>query len=59
MHTGLGELALKLATFCVNNHALVVGIDEQMVDPRHPPGMGGPKVWGAAVPTHTLPGEVG
>lgn len=62
--TGLGELAVKLAAFCVDNHVLVAGLDvDEPVDPRHPPGMGGPKVWGAStgppLPAHTLSGEVG
>lgn len=55
--TGFTDASIKLAIFCVENHALVAGVDEaqplsQMT--QFPPGYGGPRPWGGApaVPTY-------
>lgn len=49
--TGLGELALHLARFAVDNHALIAGIDENApINPASPLGAGGAAVWGAVSP---------
>jgi hypothetical protein len=49
--TGLGELALKLAAFAADHHALVAGIDENApINPASPVGAGGAAVWGAVSP---------
>jgi hypothetical protein len=57
--TGFGELALKLAQFCVDNHALVAGIDEDapLSHRDSTPGFG-PKAWGGPpVPKHIQQAE--
>jgi hypothetical protein len=47
--TGLSNAARELAWFCVDNHALVAGIDKDMpIQPSHmtQPAGGGRGVWG-------------
>jgi hypothetical protein len=58
--TGLGELALKLARFAADNHALVAGIDENApINPANPVGSGGAPVWGAGpMPPPPLPAHI-
>jgi hypothetical protein len=55
--TGFAEAALKLAQFCVDNHALVAGIDEDA--PLNPQdSRGGPRLWGGPpVPQHIQQAE--
>lgn len=54
--TGFVEQSINLAKFCVENHALVAGIDtdqplSQMT--QWQPGMGGPRPWGGPpLPPH-------
>lgn len=55
--TGQAECALKMATFAVENHALVSGIDEFAPPPMPGPNSPvpsqpsqGPKFWGAPTP---------
>lgn len=49
--TNLGELSVKLAQFCVDNHALVAGIDEEL---SHPDSVReGARPWGGPpLPDH-------
>jgi hypothetical protein len=43
--TGIATARIDLGRFCVENHALVSGIDDQApIDPRNPVG-GGAKLW--------------
>jgi hypothetical protein len=52
--TNLGELSVKLAQFCVDNHALVAGIDEDLV-PSQSDSVGNPSVWGGPpIPEHIV-----
>jgi hypothetical protein len=42
--TGIADTAIGLARFCVENHALVRGIDDEaQIDPKSP--VGGAKLW--------------
>lgn len=50
-YTAMGQLALDAARFALENHALVMGIDENAIPEQpsafSPAPTGGPKVWGA------------
>lgn len=52
--TGFVEASIKLAIFCVENHALVAGIDTEQplsqMTQFPPPGYGGPRPWGGVPP---------
>jgi hypothetical protein len=48
--TGIASARTELARFAVENHALVMGIDDQApISPQSPVG-GGAKLWGPAPP---------
>jgi len=46
--TGFAEVAIKLAVFAVENHALVAGIDTgtELSHPTQSPPTSGPQPWG-------------
>jgi hypothetical protein len=52
--TNLGELSVKLAQFCVDNHALVSGVDEAL---SQNDSVGLPKPWGG-LPVPPIPEHI-